>query len=55
MTLYRALSLAIDSYTESITEFEKDGHRCDAVRGMLDGVTYARDMLTLETAGMESA
>jgi hypothetical protein len=55
MTLYQAMTMAIESYTQDVTEFEKDGHRCEGVRGMIDGMEQARKYLTVESSEMESA
>ena len=54
MTLYNAMTIAIESYTRSVTEFEKDGHTADGVRGMIDGMENARNLLTVETASAEA-
>lgn len=53
MTLYEQMTKAIDGFTNSAIEFEKDGHVAEGVRGMIDGALYVRDHLTIEAASIE--
>jgi len=56
MSLYEMMTAHIDSYTNTaIILKNKTGQDCDGVYGMIDGMKNARDMLTIETASMESA
>jgi hypothetical protein len=49
MTLYEQMTNAIESFTKSCLEAEQAyGRELEGVRGMIDGATYARDLLTIE-------
>jgi hypothetical protein len=53
MTVYERMTSAINSFTETCAELEKNGMESVGVRGMLDGAIYARDCLTVEAAECE--
>lgn len=50
MTIYQAMTIKIDSYTETAIDFEKDGGESAVLRGMIMGATNQRDELTVEAA-----
>ncbi len=55
MTLYQEMTLHIDSYTRDASAIETTGGNAEGIRGMIRGMKNARDMLTIETASMETA